>query len=872
MNDDKEKKLQQRKTQFILYGMLWLLLMIIVSAFAYQEHATGTATIFSAVDKVSHFGFFYWLNPVTWGKCIKWSLIYWLGIAMFLIYEEKWAHDMDGKENGSAHWNDKVEEYNETHSEPFGEKTFSDEPGLAVKAGENLNNPKSAPVPGNPNMIESATVRLSTADMKTHLNNNVFIVGGAGTGKSRFFIKPNVLQMNCSYVVTDPSGELLKSMHNVLAHNGYKIKVFNLVDMSHSCKYNPFNYIRSATDVSILVDCFISNTTAPDQKSGDPFWDKSEKALLTALIFYLVDIADTKFRKFSTILWMTQLAQMDENVRPGQSGQKPKPEPRFDFSIDMPLDELFNGTKKIEEVDVDVEKEDKDGVKRKIKQKVLKAVEVKDQKEIKELQKKIETSLCLTNYKTFKLGGTKTLKSILISAAVRLNPFSIPAIQNLTDDDNVELEKVGDVLTCFFAIIPQTNSTFNFLISMLFSQMFESLYYKGSTIPNSRLPYHVRFLLDEFANIGKIPEFPQKISTCRKYNISTTIVLQSIAQIKMLYKDDFETIIGNCDTAICLGTNEQTTADYFSKKLGNGTIRVKSSSKSVGKSGANINIGKSKRELMQPDEIMTMPFDECIVMMNHISPFYDKKYPLETHPQFKYTGDGNEDNFYNLDEDPNFLCVNKPEECMEDTIKDKFENAENEKYMPKTLEEVLGDLLVNVPDDDGYFLIKDADAETEKDNRRALCMAERDEMFNEIEKCISKGYKTPFYDGKQMEPTIIRNMAAKAMHEYAEQVDDIVVSCDGLIGGYKMCAAAAKDKECNVIKVSEKLNLELNEAKSKSKTDYTVYKIKESLSPEKYGEFTSGCKNGYKTIIPKNDNNDYDDDEFNDYYKDDNKD
>ena len=269
---------------------------------------------------------------------------------------------------------------------------------------------------------------------------------------------------------------------------------------------------------------------------------------------------------------------------------------------------------------------------------------------------------------------------------------------------------------------------------------------------------------------------------------------------------------------------------------------------------------------MQPDEIMTMPFDECIVMMNHISPFYDKKYPLETHPQFKYTGDGNEDNFYNLDEDPNFLCVNKPEECMEDTIKDKFENAENEKYMPKTLEEVLGDLLVNVPDDDGYFLIKDADAEAEKDNRRALCMAERDEMFNEIEKCISKGYKTPFYDGKQMEPTIIRNMAAKAMHEYAEQVDDIVVSCDGLIGGYKMCAAAAKDEECNVIKVSEKLNLELNEAKSRSNTDYTVYKIKESLSPEKYGEFTSGCKNGYKTIVSKNDNKtSFDYDEFNDY-------
>lgn len=555
---------------------------------------------------------------------------------------------------------------------------------------------------------------------------------------------------------------------------------------------------------------------------------------------------------------MVQLAQMDENGRPGQ-----KPASNFGFSLDMPLDELFNGTRKIEERKVT----DKHGK----EQKVLEAAEVKDPKEVERLQEKIETSLCLTNYKTFKLGGTKTLKSILISAAVRLNPFSIPAIQNLTDDDNVELEKVGDVLTCFFAIIPQTNSTFNFLISMLFSQMFESLYYKGSTIPNSRLPYHVRFLLDEFANIGKIPEFPQKISTCRKYNISTTIVLQSIAQIKMLYKDDFETIIGNCDTAICLGTNEQTTADYFSKKLGNGTIRVKSSSKSVGKSGVNINIGKSKRELMQPDEIMTMPFDECIVMMNHISPFYDKKYPLETHPQFKNTGDGDENNFYFLEKDPEFLCVNKTEEHMEDTIKDKFGNTENEeKYMPKTLEEVLGDLLVNIPDDDGYFLIKDADAEAEKDNRSALCRAERDEMFNEIEKCISKGYKTPFYDGKQMEPTIIRNMAAKAMHEYAEQVDDIVVSCDGLIGGYKMCAAAAKDKECNVIKVSEKLNLELNEAKSKSKTDYTVYKIKESLSPEKYGKFTSGCKDGYQAIVSKgnygNSNNNEEDDDFPEYY------
>lgn len=852
MREDKNEQ-ERKQLQYLLYGMLWFLLMIFVSAYAYQEHKFGDASFFTAADAVGRFGIFYWLNPVTWGACIKWSFVYWIGIAMFLIYEQKFKHDMAGKESGSAKWNDTVEEFNEEHNEPFGDKMFYTKSG---EAKENLNNPgrpEAKPVPGDPNMIESEIVRLSTADMKTHLNNNVFIVGGAGTGKSRFFIKPNVLQMNCSYVVTDPSGELLKSMHNVLANNGYTIKVFNLVNMSHSCKYNPFKYVRSETDVSILVDCFISNTTAPDQKSGDPFWDKSEKALLSSLIFYLVDIADEEFRKFSTILWMVQLAQMDENGRPGQ-----KPSSEFGFSLDMPLDELFNGTKKITSKHI----KDKYGK----NQLVLEATDVSDKKEVKKLQDKIETSLCLTNYKTFKLGGTKTLKSILISAAVRLNPFSIPAIKNLTDDDNVELESVGDRLTCFFAIIPQTNSTFNFLISMLFSQMFESLYYKGATIPNSRLNYHVRFLLDEFANIGKIPEFPQKISTCRKYNISTTIVLQSIAQIKMLYKDDYETIIGNCDTSICLGTNEQTTAEYFSKKLGVGTITTKSSSFQIGKQGGTTSRQQTKRELMLPDEIMTMPFNKCIVMMRGIDPFYDNKYPLEKHPQFMNTGDGNKNNFYDLEKDPEFLCVDKTDEYQEEVIKENCACEESEKYMPKTLEEVLGNLLVNVPDDDGYFLIKDADAEAEKDNRRALCRAERDEMFNEIEKCINDGYKTPFYDGKQMEPTIIRNMAARAMYEYAEQVDDIVVSCDGLIGGYKMCVAAAKDEECNVIKVSEKLNLELNEAKSRSNTDYTVYKIKESLSPEKYGEFTSGCKNGYKTIVSKNDNKtSFDYDEFNDY-------
>ena len=841
---DKEKK-EKLQMEFLLYGILWFLVMIIVSAMAYQKHQYGEATLFTAMEEIQRFGIFHWLNPVTWLACLKWTFIFWIGVAMFMIYEQKWKHDMADKENGSAKWNKDVEEFNKGHTEPFGSPEFSDQPGITK---ENLNNKKTPPVPGNPNMIESELVRLSTADMKTHLNNNVFIVGGAGTGKSRFFIKPNVLQMNCSFVVTDPSGELLKSMHNVLTENGYKIKVFNLVDMRYSCKYNPFKYVKSPTDVSILVDCFMSNTSAPDQKSGDPFWDKSEKALLSALMFYLVDVADEEFQKFSTLLWMTQLAQMDENARGGNKSSD------FGFSIDMPLDEIFDGSRKITKKMV----KDKTGK----NQVVLDAQPVVDEKEKKRLKEKIETSLCLTNYKTFKLGGTKTLKSILISAAVRLNPFSIPAIKNLTDDDSVELEQVGNELTCFFAIIPQTNSTFNFLISMLFSQMFESLYRIGATIPNSRLNYHVRFLLDEFANIGKIPEFPQKISTCRKYNISTTIVLQSIAQIKMLYKDDYETIIGNCDTSICLGTNEQTTAEYFSKKLGVGTIRVKNRSMSVGKSGANISINQSKRELMLPDEIMTMPFDKCIVMMRGIDPFRDNKYPLEKHPQFMKTGDGDESNFYFLEKDKEFLCVDTTDEIAEETAAEEFTQEEEQDYKPKPLADVLGELLLNIPEEDGYYLIKDVD----KKETQSLLRYEVKQMNNAIETILKdedKKQETILYEQPYLDPILMKSLLTRAMNAYGENINfnDFAISCVGPAGGH-ICQFVAKDDDCNIIKVMERLKQETIKNKGKDDDLFSIYKVKNILSEEKYEKLQKGCRDGYRIVVSSNTN---EDDEFDDY-------
>lgn len=451
------------------------------------------------------------------------------------------------------------------------------------------------------------------------------------------------------------------------------------------------------------------------------------------------------------------------------------------------------------------------------------------------------------------------MKSILISAAVRLNPFSIPAIQNLTDDDNVELEKVGDELTCFFAIIPQTNSTFNFLISMLFSQMFESLYYKGATIPNSRLPYHVRFLLDEFANIGKIPEFPQKISTCRKYNISTTIVLQSIAQIKMLYKDDYETIIGNCDTAICLGTNEQTTADYFSKKLGKGTITSRSKSTPVGKSGGNLSFNQTGRELMLPDEIMTMPFDKCIVMMRGIDPFYDSKYPLEKHPQFMKTGDGDEKNFYFLEQDEEFSCVDKSVEYEEIAEQEENNDTVSEKYQPKTLEEVLDGILVNYPEEDGYYLIKDAD---NNKTRNSMITKYSELLEDTIQMSMGNDETTILFDGKNMDIALAKGLINRAFEQHDGEFEDLAVACNGISDGH-VCWFGAKNDQCNIVKVAERLQLSISKKKRGNISRHDLYKVNDILSEDKFEELKKGCKNGAHCMASQK-NNDVDFDDYDD--------
>lgn len=528
-------------------------------------------------------------------------------IGALLIYgdNQKYRHDAAGIEGGSAKWTSSYGDYNKTHADPIGKKTCD----------------------GPMNMIHSEHVRLSLEDKKTRLNNNVLIVGGAGTGKSRFVMKPNLLQENASFVLTDPSAELLGTLGKEMKNQGYDVRVFNLVNMGFSNCYNPFCYIRDDAGVGILVDTLITNTTPPEKSGGEPFWENSEKALLNACIFYLRDFADKGDQNFPMVLKMIQMAQMDEN--PGAKGPS---------SVDdTNLGKLFTGKAYLENGELK---------------------EYTNAKESELRAKEIKKSQAWKNYQTFSLGGVKTLKSILISAAVRLNPFNIPEIANLTGSDNIDLGTIGDHKTILFVIIPQAYSTYNFIVSMMYSQLFDTLYYKAEhTKPTEdnpdiefiRLKYHVRFMMDEFANIGKIPEFPKKISTMRKYNISCTVVLQSLAQIKAMYKDDYETIIGNCDTNILLGTQEQTTAEYYCKQLGFATIRKRGENVSTGKKGGGgMTFGPQKRELMTMDEIRTMPPDCCLVFVKNVNPFYDKKFPLEKHPRYKFTGDVDDKNMFDI--------------------------------------------------------------------------------------------------------------------------------------------------------------------------------------------------------------------------------
>lgn len=449
----------------------------------------------------------------------------------------------------------------------------------------------------SPNMIMSQQFRRPMNSRKLIGNNNVMVVGGAGSGKSRFVIKPNVLQMNASYVITDPSGEIIYALGKTLKDNGYKIKIFNISDMKHSNCYNPLNYIRDEAGVNMLIDCFIKNTT-DDGAKGDQFFTNAERLLYSACIFYLINHCEDETRKnFGSIISMINASAVDENNPNAKS----------------PLDVLFDSLPK--------------------------------------------DSLAWKSYKAFKQAAGKTLKSIIISCVTRLQPFLTPQVANLTKTDTLNLERVGDEKTALFIITPQADYTYAFLASMLYSQLFETLYYRceeqKKMTGSEQLKIPVRCMMDEFANIGEVPEFPSKLATMRKYNISATVVLQDVSQIESMYKDDWKTLVGNCSTIVFLGSQEPNTLKYFSDMLGKGTVKSRNRGLSKGKSdSASQNFQSSGRELRFADELGRMSPKKCIVFTQNLRPVEDKKYRYETHPRYKFTADANDDFGFKYSEMP----------------------------------------------------------------------------------------------------------------------------------------------------------------------------------------------------------------------------
>jgi type IV secretion system protein VirD4 len=446
------------------------------------------------------------------------------------------------------------------------------------------------------NIILTKTERLMMSnrpsDPKNARNKNVLIVGGSGSGKTRFWLKPNLLQMHSSYVVTDPKGSIVVECGNALLKNGYKLKILNTINFSKSMHYNPFSYVHSEKDILKLVTTLMTNTKG-DGSGGDPFWEKSERLLLTALIAYLHYEAPKEEQNFSTLLEMLNTMQVSED----------------DEDFQNPVDLLFE-----------------------------------------DLAKRKPNSFAGRQYKLYKLAAGKTAKSILISCGARLAPFDIQELRDLTMYDELQLDTLGDKKTVLFLIMSDTDSTFNFLISMVYTQLFNLLCDKADDVYGGKLPIHVRCLIDECANIGQIPNLEKLVATIRSREISACLVLQAKSQLKAIYKDNADTIIGNMDSQIFLGGSEPGTLKDLSEMLGKETIDAFNTSDTRGNSPSyGTNYSKLGHELLSRDEIAVLDGGKCILQLRGVRPFLSDKYDLTQHPNYKLTSDYNPKNTFDIE-------------------------------------------------------------------------------------------------------------------------------------------------------------------------------------------------------------------------------
>ena len=461
---------------------------------------------------------------------------------------------------------------------------------------------------------ESLTMTSRPKQPKYARNKNILVIGGSGSGKTRFFVKPSIMQMHSSYVITDPKGQLLKETGKMLLHgapkldeNGkpvrdsrgkviyepYRIKVLNTINFSKSMKYNPLAYVRSEKDILKLVNVIIANTKGDGEKSSEDFWVKAERLLYCALIGYIWYEAEPEERNFITLLDLLNACEARED----------------DETYKSPVDILFD-----------------------------------------DLAKKQPEHFAVKQYVKFKMAAGKTLKSILVSCGARLAPFDIKELRDIMTEDELELDTMGDRKTALFLIMSDTDITFNFVIAMLQSQLFNLLCDKADDFYNGRLPIHVRLILDEFANIGQIPNFDKLIATIRSREISASIILQSQSQLKAIYRDNADTIVGNCDTMLFLGGKEKTTLKEISEILGKETIDSFNTSENRGKEISHgLNYQKLGKELMTQDEIATMDGGMCILQLRGVRPFFSKKYDITKHPRYKYLSDADKKNTFDVE-------------------------------------------------------------------------------------------------------------------------------------------------------------------------------------------------------------------------------
>ena len=441
--------------------------------------------------------------------------------------------------------------------------------------------------PGNPNgnVILTMRVCIGMDGHKHRRNLNILVVGGSGSGKTRFFCLPGVLSANCSFLITDPKGEILRTTGHLLIEQGYDVKVFNLIDPSQSDCYNPFRYLRDEKDVLKLIDNLIKNTTPRNASSNDPFWEKAEIALDSALMLYLMSEAPPEEQNFETMLFMMEYAEVREE----------------DEGYRSPLDLLFQA-----------------------------------------LEEEQSNHVAVKQYKVFKQAAGKTAKSILISAAVRLAAFNIPQYAAMTARDDMDFGSLGERKRAIFCVIPINDASMNYLIGMLYTQCFQELYYWADEKYNGRLPVPVRVIQDEWANVAQPDSYPKILATCRSYNIGLNIIVQNIQNIKALYEKEWEGIIGNCDTLLFLGGgNEPTSLEFMSKLLGKETLDTRTRGQTKGRNGSSsTNYQQAGRELMMIDEIRMMDTDDAILLIRGEKPVLDQKYDITRHPNFKKSAAG----------------------------------------------------------------------------------------------------------------------------------------------------------------------------------------------------------------------------------------